>query len=477
LGVISVPQTLEEAIQIIQQLVARIAKIEAENAELKAKVAELEAKLARYEGKPPLDPSTPSGMTPPFWKKNRQGKGKKPGRKKGHPGAHRASAEPNRHEHHGLACCPDCGTSLTDQPVASRRTRTTEDLPPRPEPEVTRHTIEGKWCPRCRKRVEAKVDAALPRSTLGLRVVLLTAWMHYTLGTTSQAMVGYLKRVHCFKATPGGLTQAWRRLAEALAPMHDAIWEEIRQAGVLYADETGWRVGGKTFWLWCFTTKEAAYYVIDRTRGSPVVLRVLGETFSGVLVSDFFAAYNLVCAAAKQKCLAHLLRELEKVSLRNGSVEWRGFAARTKRLVKDALRLGLERSSCPDEEYDRRWLRLYDRLAEIHDGAYADKDCRRLARRLEKYRFDLFTFLERENVDATNNHGERTIRPAVLMRKNYYGNRSERGAAVQAQMMSIFRTLKMRGIDPLEYLERQLRASLANGAPFTLPELVEKIAA
>jgi len=126
---------------------------------------------------------------------------------------------------------------------------------------------------------------------------------------------------------------------------------------------------------------------------------------------------------------------------------------------------------------DAAFRRLYDRLAEIHDGAYADKDCRRLARRLEKYRFDLFTFLERENVDATNNHGERTIRPAVLMRKNYYGNRSERGAAVQAQMMSIFRTLKMRGIDPLEYLERQLRASLANGAPFTLPELVEKIAA
>jgi transposase len=259
--------------------------------------------------------------------------------------------------------------------------------------------------------------------------------------------------------------------------MNEAIFQEVLHSGVLYADETGWRVAGKTFWLWCFTTKQAAYYLIDRSRGSPVVLRILGEVFDGVLVSDFYAAYNFVCAAAKQKCLAHLLRELEKVSLRNNGAEWLDFAAKTKRFAKDALRLGIERAGCSDEKYDRRWRRLYDRLAEIHDSEYSDKDCRRLARRLEKYRFELLTFLERDNVDATNNHGERTIRPAVLMRKNYYGNRSERGADVQAVLMSVFRTLEMRGIDPLEYLEKALRANLARGERFTLPAMIEKIAA
>ncbi|RPI89203.1 MAG: hypothetical protein EHM32_12955 [Spirochaetales bacterium] len=106
-----------------------------------------------------------------------------------------------------------------------------------------------------------------------------------------------------------------------------------------------------------------------------------------------------------------------------------------------------------------------------------DKDCKRLARRLEKYRFELLTFLEIENVDATNNHGERTIRPAVLMRKNYYGNRSERGAEVQAALMSVFRTLEMRGVDPLEYLESALRAGLARGVRPTLPAMLETIAA
>jgi hypothetical protein len=409
-------------------------------------------------------------MTPPFRKKNKKGKRKRPGRKKGHSGSHRAALEPNRFAHHPLDRCPDCGTDLRDKPATTRR-RVIEDIPPSPGPEVTAHGIESKWCPRCRKRVEAKVDAALPRSTLGLRVVLLAAWMHYALGTPAHAVVKYLKRAHGFPVSVGGLTQAWRRLADALAPMHAAIWEEIRGAGVLHADETGWRVDGRTCWLWCFATKSAVYYVIDRTRASPVVRRVLGECFSGVLVTDFFAAYGFLCAAAKQKCLAHLLRELEKVDLRNAVEEWRGFSARARRFVKDALRLGVDRASYDDAEYDRRWRRLHDRLTELWCGDYADKDCRRLARRLEKYRDELLVFLERENVDATNNHGERSIRPAVVMRKSYGGNRSEAGADTQAALMSIFRTLEMRGVDPLAYLEHQLRASLSRGEPLTLPPL------
>jgi len=449
-----------------------------ENVELKARVAELEAKLAKYEGKPPTDPSTPSGMTPPFHKKNKKGRRKKPGRKKGHAGSHRAALEPNRHEHHPLEHCPDCGTDLRDKPKKTRR-RVIEDIPPKPaEPEVTGHGIEGGWCPKCKKFVEAPVDAALPRSTLGLRVVLLAAWMHYALGTSANAVVKYLARVHGFKVSCGGLTQAWRRLAEALAPMHAAIWEEIRTAGVLYADETGWRVDGRTCWLWCFATKSAVFYVIDRTRGSPVVRRILGECFSGVLVTDFFAAYGFLCAAAKQKCLAHLLRELEKVDLRNAGEEWRAFSARARRFVKDALRLGVDRAKYDGAAYDRRWRRLHDRLAEIHGGAYEDKDCRRLARRLERHRDELLVFLERENVDATNNHGERSIRPAVVMRKSYGGNRSEAGADTQAALMSIFRTLEMRGVDPLDFLERALRASLSRSEPLTLPALgAEDVAA
>jgi len=86
---------------------------------------------------------------------------------------------------------------------------------------------------------------------------------------------------------------------------------------VLHGDETGWRVNGKTHWLWCFAAKNLALYVISPSRGSPVIKKVLGEVFSGVLVCDFFGAYNSIIAWAKQRCITHLLGELKKTSERN----------------------------------------------------------------------------------------------------------------------------------------------------------------
>ena len=460
MDVIQVPKTYEEALEVIQQLLAKIADLEsrlkaaearAEKAE--ARVAELEKRLG--EKKPP-DPSTPSGMTPPYEKPNRKkGRKKKAGRKKGHTGARRTTPDHvDKKEHHPLKCCPDCGAK--DIKVQETVTRYTEEIPP-VKPIVTKHTMERGWCKKCRKMVTAKVADALPKSTLGLRSVLITAWMHFALGVSVHKVVRWLNTMCQMKVTPGGLTQAWARTAGWLGPLHDQIWQEVRKSGVLNVDETSWRIMGKTAWLWCFAAKETVLYVIDPTRASPVVLRILGETFKGVLVTDFYAAYNKVAAWAKQKCVVHLLRELERVSLTNQSPEWVSFHRKLKRLLRDALRLGRIRGTLGDETYQRRWQRLYDRLVDLYSPSYSDADTARIAARLKKYRDELFVFLEFDGVCADNNYAEREVRPAVQMRKAYGGNRSERGAETQAIWMSIFRTLEKRGVDPLDYLEQYLR--------------------
>jgi transposase len=116
------------------------------------------------------------------------------------------------------------------------------------------------------------------------------------------------------------------------------------------------------------------------------------------------------------------------------------------------MRLGRDREKYDDEAFERRWKRIHDRLFALYDAQYDDPDTHRLANRIEKYRFELFTFLEFDGVAADNNHGEREIRPAVQMRKAYGGNRSERGAETQAILMTIFRTLHKRGIDPIAFL-------------------------
>jgi hypothetical protein len=97
------------------------------------------------------------------------------------------------------------------------------------------------------------------------------------------------------------------------ASIYEGIKQSIRHSPCVNADETGWRVNGQNYWLWVFTNKDAALYHIDKSRGSKVVGNVLGEKYEGVFTSDFYSDYNKLQALAKQRCLSHLLDEIDKV--------------------------------------------------------------------------------------------------------------------------------------------------------------------
>jgi transposase len=101
---------------------------------------------------------------------------------------------------------------------------------------------------------------------------------------------------------------------------------------------------------------------------------------------------------------------------------------------------------------------------------HADDDTRRLTKRLRRYGEYLFTFLDYPYVPADNNFGERQIRPAVILRKNSQSNRSDRGAATQAVLMSVYRTLKLRGLNPTRTIADALTSYLTTGKLPPLPE-------
>ena len=419
-------------------------------------------------GRQPVHPSTPSGMQAPYEKPPPGRRGGKPGRKKGHPGARRsAPAQVHHHKEHLLKCCPGCGGNLSKK-SCSRRKRTTEDIPEVVEPVVTEHTICGYWCRRCKKIVEPVVPDALPGSTIGNHLLALTAWLHYGVGMTLSQILLLLNCHLHFTLSQGGLIHMWFRLQEVLYAWYKQIGEEVKAGGVVCADETGWRVSGILHWLWCFTTATATYYMIDRSRGEPALKKFFTEALAGVLITDFWGAYDRVIAAFKQKCFVHLLRELKKVDVRNRSPGWKAFRKKLKRLLRDALRLS-KREGLTQADYDSRRARLDARLDALTAMPWKDADAKRLVKRLIKYRQELFTFLDHEGVPADNNGGERGIRPAVIIRKNSFCNRSERGANMQAVMMSIYRTLKLRGHDPIRTVAQALREYLETGKLPPLP--------
>src|SRR5512147_60252 len=421
------------------------------------------------------DPSTPSGQTPPYAMPASKTRAMTKGAKPGHPGRRRPTpAWIDRREEHTLSACPECHGPV--RPCRSSRTRVIEDIPADITPVVTEHTVHRYWCPECRVTVGPVVLDALPGSTIGLRVVVLSAWLHYLLSVTLAQIIDVFNFHLQFPLTAGGLVQMWRRLREILLTWYLEIQAQALDSAVLHADETGWRVQGKTHWLWCFTTTDLTYYMIDRSRGSPALKKFFKKEFAGVLVTDFWAAYNAVVCAQKQKCLPHLLRDLKRTQhYHKPGGDWPAFSKQLKRLIRDALRLSKRRKEVSSEAFASRRHRLDRRLHDLLAEPWEQRHARRLVKRLRRHEAELFTFLDHPEVPSDNNHAERQIRPVVIVRKNSYANGSAEGAETQAVLMSVFRTLKQRGHNPISVVVEAVRAYLRTGQLPPLPGPIAEI--
>jgi transposase len=470
--------TRAEALKLLtfpeQRAVDEILKL----AEKAQKWEQHQANLTKKEGAPGEAPSptTPSGMTPTYLKPNKKRpQHKKPGRKKGHAGSCRAKPETINHwQKHTLQCCPHCHNALNESLRSHKRI--IEDIPTT-SPTVTEHTVYGYGCSQCKNIVTPVVNDALPGATLGLNLIVYTAWLHYLVGTSVGNLVRMVAVYFGMKVSHGGLTLAWKNLARHLEADYDQIGEKIRTSAVLHADETGWRINGITHWLWAFTSNIYCYYLIDRQRSSAVVAKVLGTLFDGILITDFWGAYNAIEAMAKQRCYFHLFTELIKVDKRNPSGEWLRFRNKLSRFMKDAVRLMQQRQELQAAVYHRRKRRLHQRLDEIIVHPFDDGDALRLIKRLKRHRREILTFLDHEDVSPYNNHAEQQTRKPVITRKISQQNRSDAGAKAHAILMTLFRSAELQGLNPVDYVLALTKASISGQTSDILDSEPLKLAA
>lgn len=416
-------------------------------------------------------PNTPPATIPPYSKPPAvppKGK-KKRGGQAGHTGRTRPPLlDPDRTREHQHDRCPDCDGEL--KRTGDTRTRRSEDIPEDLKPVITEDTLHRDYCPNCKKRVEPKLPDVLPRCTLGNRTLVLSAMLHFLQGLTISQIVDTFNFHLRMKVTPGGLVQMWHRLADLLFVWYEQIHRESLASGKLHADETGWRVAGKTHWLWCFASDQSVFYMIDRSRGSPVIQKFFCDAFEGTLITDFWSPYDAVVCADKQKCWPHLLRDAAKVSEKNSeNPEWKSFSRRLVSVFRDSKKLHAAKGKMPEHDYDLAVARLEQRLAKLGSESWEHPDANRLSKRMAKYGSELLTFLWYDDVPSDNNAGERAIRPAVMIRKNSYCNHSDRGALTQSVLMSVLRTLRVRGHQPLDTILSALATYAATGVMPPLP--------
>jgi hypothetical protein len=224
---------------------------------------------------------------------------------------------------------------------------------------------------------------------------------------------------------------------------------------VVHADETGWRIGTLSAWLWVFTNQEATVYTIRDNRSSDVVVEILGRKFQGILASDCFVAYDdkRLKAWLKQKCLSHLLKDLKEMEESKTGRAVR-FAQHLTAVLQAAIKLKAEKPGLDPDIFVRCVQTLETQLDALisRQRNLKDRDNLRFARRLRKHRPHLLRFLYVDELDATNNLAERQLRPGVIIRKTNGCNRTNDGAETHSVLTSVLVTCRQHNIPILDYM-------------------------
>jgi transposase len=417
-----------------------------------ARIAELEAALgeARRSGK---------RQAAPFSKGEPSAEPKQPGRKSGKKhGKHGHRRVPTRIDRELDAvlpeACPECGGGIGHVGDAEQFQ---VELPTM-TPLVTKFRVRIGRCQCCGKRVQGRhpeqaSDAlGAAASQVGGDVKAWAAWLHYELGLSFAKCAKLLARLGV-DVTAGAICSAAQSTGTSLVPVQRQIIEYVNRQPAVVMDETGWRVAGMSAWLWAATCADATVYNIDGHRSYESATLLIDEDYAGVIVRDGWAPYRSYQHAAHQTCVAHLLRRCHELE-----ADLPAWARHTPRDIAGMLHEALDARDLHDDERASVIVDLSERFELIAELAHPHDECRKLVAHIRREANALFTFLERPDVDATNWRAEQAIRPAVVNRKVWGGNRTQRGAATQSRIMSLLRTANQRGIDAIDWLTRYARA-------------------
>ena len=439
----------------------RIAELEAELVREHAINQRLQKQLERLQAEVEELKRAGKRQAAPFARRKLVEHPKKPGRKAGQGKfSRREQPAPKRVDKtkkarlHG---CPECRGRLSD---IHRHEQFVADIP-KVRPIITRYVTYSGYCGGCHKRVRSRHPEQTSQATgaagvmVGPRAKALAADLKHRLGCSYGKVSETLNDAFGLPVSRSGWCQADQRLAEIARSVYQGLIEAVRSSIVVHADETGWRIGILSAWLWVFTNRETTVYAIRDNRSSDVVVEILGKEFKGVLASDCFVAYDNQKFAAwlKQKCLAHLLKDLKEMeeSKTGRAVE---FAQQLTTVLQAALKLKAEKSSLDPALFAQRAQALETQLDALisRQRQLKDRDNIRFARRLRKHRPHLLRFLYVDGLEATNNLAERQLRPGVIIRKTNGCNRNRSGAETHSILTSVLVTCRQHSVPILDYM-------------------------
>ena len=431
------------------------------------RIEDLEARLglnSSNSSKPPSSdpPSSSRPSKPPS--------GKKPGGQRGHQRSIRPLVAPDFIHELKPPRCKSCQRALNGDDPAPIRHQVTEI--PRIRPTVTEYRLHELSCP-CGKLTRAPLPEGVPSGAFG-PVLMSTVALFTTRYRQSKRLAQeFLATFLNVDISHGAICKIEQRTSSAIAAPVEEARLFVQQQPVVNGDETGWPEGkadGRKLmaWLWVATTPLVTVFLIARSRGEAIAKKLLGDKFNGIFGSDRWKAYDWLNAVMRQLCWAHLIRDFQSWVDRKGSSAWVGEAllVQVEKMFEwwaklNAQQLTREQFQEQMEPVREEILRL---LKVARDGE--DKKPAGMAKAMLKLEHGLFTFVDEEGVEPTNNASERALRPGVIQKKLTFGTESEKGSRFVERMLTVTTTLRQQNRDVLGFLisahEAQIKGALAD---------------
>jgi transposase len=445
-------------------LVERLAKLEAENAELKRRLEALERAGKRQaapfsRGEPKVDAKRP---------------GRKSGREHGRHGHRPPLADGDIDEEHEAPLpsdCPHCHGPLVETHI-DRQEQT--EIPSRPM--RRRFHIHCGRCQNCghavrgRHALQTSDATGSAASQIGPDAQAAVVYLNKQAGLSHGKVADVMTNLLRVPLTRGASAQIVLRAGRRLEPAYQQIRRQLRDSPSLTPDETGWRVGGKPAWLHAWVGDGVTCYDIDPKRSADALQRVIGVEWGGVMTHDGYATYDRFTEAIHQQCVAHVLRrahDLEKVQPGRA----KRFPRQVIGLFQEALAVRDQaRAGKRDEDEGLGQAEEFTaRLEALTARRFHNEGNRLLAQHLEHYGACWFNFVVDPHTPATNYQGEQAIRPAVVNRKVWGGNRTPAGAQAQAVAMSVIQTCQQQTRSALSFISNAFRGVIGRFRHKNLP--------
>jgi transposase len=473
-----------------EELRRKVAEGERQIAEREKQIADLERQLAGRKKNSTNSSKPPSsdGLAGEQRRRGRKRKSKrKPGGQPGHPGHHRRLVPVSEVSAIRVLLPKQCGHSggnLPQKPGQAqtagepRRHQVTE-VPP-VKAHITEYQFPNVVCRDCGKATRVPLPAEM-RGDFGPQLTALIAYWTVVCRLPRRLVEAMLADVLGIEISLGSTQKAWEEVSQAVARPVDQLQEQLPREAVLNVDETGWRTNGDKRWIWALVAQQFVFYVVASSRSAEVLVSLLGAVFRGILCSDRWVVYLTYHSGPMQLCWAHLKRNILGIADYARSRSARQFCRDALAIMARLFRLWYrfrgelrDRRGNP-QPLDRRQLivkaiplqkKLFA-LAEAHLDD-ADREVRNLATALFIHFQRLFTFMEEEGVEPTNNAAEQALRTAVQWRKISFGNRSRNGEIATARLLTVAQSCKRQKRHVLGYLTDAVRCHRRQVAPPSL---------